>query len=148
MLGDAGPVQARDGGADVEGTRVIVERRPAFENDSALRGIETRGRRDDEARGGTHAERPHVNLELVLAILTRHEAWHHTRVHRHGPVHHHREPHAGRGIHGPGAEHVDARVPATHQDEVVPDRGRGIHRADRNAGPPCSWEWSRAAMAP
>src|SRR5207244_4296856 len=71
VLGDAGPVQARDGRADVEGDRVIGERRPAFEDDPALRGIEPRGRGHDDARPRPHAERPHVDLELVLTIRAR-----------------------------------------------------------------------------
>ena len=135
VLAHAGEIEAAHRRAHVERRGVVGQRRAAVEEDAALGGVDAGGPRHDGARAGAAGQRPHVDLQLVAPILTRHEARHHPRIDRDGPIHDHREADARHRRHGPAPEHLHVSMAAADEDEVAKRGGGSAHERSIPARP-------------
>ena len=124
VLAHAGKLSAAQHRAHIETRNVKAKRRPPLQVQKAALNIESRGRGQNHPRPRTPGQRHAVHLNLARPVIPRHKARQHARIHRLRPVQHQAEPHPRRRPHHPAPQHLQMRVPPTHQHQLQPPRAR------------------------
>ena len=103
---------------NVETGDVIADRVRVIEQNATLGGFDTHGTRRDDLDAGSSRQRPDVDLQIALGVLSGDESGHHAGVHRDRRVHDQCDPHVRWGINGETLQDVDMGVPAADQDQI------------------------------